>query len=499
MLLHNSTRDYERRRSLLYGNPKTASLSSSLVEQSPRVVWWTGLVDRPVEGASSAMAFPQALYRTALRALRAVSPAMMGGESKLARGLRGRRDAHERLVAWGRGPRTPLHQPVIWVHASSVGESLQARAVIDLLRRRTPGLQVVFTFFSPSAERVCEDFPADVCSYLPWDLPGVMGPILDTVQPSVIMFTQREVWPTLADQAATRGVPTVLIAGTMPEGAGRLSRAGRLLLGPAFRSLRAVAAVSKADGERFGLLGVERDRVTVTGDPGVDAVRDRVAGIDRTAPHMRIFGGERGPILVAGSTWPSDEEVLIPAVARVRESVPGLRIVLAPHEPDGCDFAGLGRALAADGWTPALLGDVEGALGADGADVILVDRVGVLADLYALGSVAYVGGGFHAGGLHSVLEPAAAASPVLIGPRYEGSVHAARLLAAGAARSVADAEALARAVREWLAAPEKNEDARQRAIAYIESHRGSAECTADLISQFLPRQDRLGTLSEGET
>ena len=448
------------------------------------------------------MAFPQALYRTALRALRAVSPAMMGGESKLARGLRGRRDAHERLVAWGRGARTPVHQPVIWVHASSVGESLQARAVIDVLRRRTPGLQVVFTFFSPSAERACEGFPADVSSYLPWDLPGVMGPILDTVQPSVIMFTQREVWPTLADQAATRGVPTVLIAGTMPEGAGRLSCAGRLLLGPAFRSLRAVAAVSKEDGERFGLLGVERDRVTVTGDAAFDAVRDRVAGIDRNLPHMRIFGDERGPILVAGSTWPSDDKVLIPAVACVRESVPGLRIVLAPHEPDGCDFAGLGRALVADGWTPALLGDIEGALGAEGAhgaDVILVDRVGVLADLYALGSVAYVGGGFHAGGLHSVLEPAAAASPVLIGSRYGGSVHAAGLLAAGAARSVADAEALAHALREWLAAPAKNEDARQRAIAYIESHRGSAECTADLISQFLPQQDRLGTLSEGET
>jgi 3-deoxy-D-manno-octulosonic-acid transferase len=446
------------------------------------------------------MALPQALYRTALRALRALSPVLMRGESKLARGLRGRRDAHERLVAWGGGVRSD--QPVIWVHASSVGESLQARAVIDVLRRRKPGLRVVFTFFSPSAERVCEDFPADICSYLPWDLPGVMGSVLDTVQPSVIMFTQREVWPTLADQAATRGVPTVLIAGTMPEGAGRLSLAGRLLLSPAFRSLRAVGAVSKEDGERFGLLGVKGDRVTVTGDSGVDAVRDRVAGIDRTATHMRIFGDERGPILVAGSTWPSDEEVLIPAVARVRESVPGWRIVLAPHEPDGCDFAGLGRALAADGWTPALLGDIEGAPGAEGAhgaDVILVDRVGVLADLYALGSIAYVGGGFHTGGLHSVLEPAAAALPVLIGPRWKGSVHTAPLVAAGAARSVADAEALAHALGEWAEDPEKNEDAGQRAIAYIESHRGSAECTADLISQFLPRQDRLGTLSEGET
>ena len=486
------------------------------------------------------MALPQALYRTALRALRALSPAMMTGGSKLARGLRGRRDAHERLAAWGRrthgdGDGCPegnggaaaadlADRPVVWVHASSVGESIQARAVIDVLRERMNGLQVVFTFFSPSAEGMCGcgDFPADVCTYLPWDLPEVMGPVLDAVQPSMIVFTQREVWPTLADEAATRGVPTALIAGTMSERAGRTSGPGRILLGPAFRSLRAVAAVSKEDGERFALLGVRGDRVTVTGDPGIDAARARVAGIDRGAPHMHIFScgrgpvdgrgplAGRGPILVAGSTWPADEEVLLPAVARVRESVPGLRIVLAPHEPDGYDFAGLGRRLAADGWTPALLGEAEGTWEApevgtvDGADAILVDRVGVLAELYTLASVAYVGGGFHAGGfhrggLHSVLEPAAAGVPVLIGPRYQGSVHATRLLEAGGARAVADAEALAHALREWLEAPQKNEEHAQRAMEYIEDHRGSAGWTADLITQFFPSQAGPGTLSEGET
>ncbi len=457
------------------------------------------------------MALPQALYRTGLRVLRALSPAMMRGGGKLARGLRGRRDAHERLAA---AATALADRPVVWVHASSVGESLQARAVIDVLRRRMPGLQVVFTFFSPSAEAVRGDFPADVVSYLPWDLPEVMGPVLDAVRPSVIVFTQREVWPTLAEEAAARGVPAVLIAGTMPQGAGRLSGPGRILLGPAFRSLRSVAAVSKEDADRFGLLGVRDDRVTVTGDPGIDGARDRVTRIDRGAPHMRVFSDERGPILVAGSTWSSDEKVLVPALARVRLMVPGLRIILAPHEPEGYDFARLGRRLATDGWTPALLGEIEASerareaegaeeafegAAAHGADAILVDRVGVLADLYSLASVAYVGGGFHRGGLHSVVEPAAAGVPVLMGPRYEGSLHATRLLAAAGARAVADADSLAYALREWLEAPKKNEERGQQAMDYIENHRGAAERTADLITQFLPQQTRRRTLSEGET
>ncbi len=452
------------------------------------------------------MALPQALYRTTLRTLRALSPALIRGDSKLARGLRGRRDAHERLAAWGRrargvvAPAVP-DRPVVWVHASSVGESLQARAVIDVLRERTPGLQVVFTFFSPSAEAVQGDFPAEVTSYLPWDLPEMMGPVLDAVQPDVIVFTQREVWPTLAEEAAARGVPTVLIAGMLPQGAGRLSGPGRILLGAAFRTLRSVAAVSKEDADRFGLLGVESDRVTVTGDPGIDAVRDRAARIDREASHMRVFeAGSRdtgGPILVAGSTWPSDEAVLLPALARVRGSVPGLRIVLAPHEPEGYDFAGLGRRLAVDGWTPLLLGEVEGGV-VLGAEAILVDRVGVLADLYSLASVAYVGGGFHDGGLHSVVEPAASGVPVLIGPRYQGSVHATRLLAAGAVRAVAGADSLAHALLMWLEVPEKNDDRRRHAMDYIEDHRGAAERTAPLITQFFPRRSGPGTLSEGE-
>jgi 3-deoxy-D-manno-octulosonic-acid transferase len=296
----------------------------------------------------------------------------------------------------------------------------------------------------------------------------------------------------------------------MPKGAGRSSPPGRILLGPAFRGLRAVGAVSKEDGERFGVLGVRSDRVEVTGDPGIDAARGRVVRIDRDAPHLRIFADGRGPvgakdpvegpgpILVAGSTWPSDEDVLIPALARVRGSVPGLRIVLAPHEPDGYDFAELARRLAGDGWTPALLAEAEAtgeALPAGtgvGANAILVDRVGVLAELYTLASVAYVGGGFHARGfrkrgLHSVLEPAAAGVPVLMGPRHEGSLHATRLLAAGAARVVADADSLAHALREWLEPRGKNEDPGRHAMDYIENHRGSAGRTADLIGRFLPQ------------
>jgi 3-deoxy-D-manno-octulosonic-acid transferase len=449
------------------------------------------------------MALPQAVYRTALRAAKALSPAMMRGDGKLARGLRGRRDAHEWLKEWREEDRSrcaagvPAEHRLVWVHASSVGESLQARAVVERLRARVPELRVVFTFFSPSAEIVCADFPADVCSYLPWDLPEVIGPVLDAVRPDVIVFTQREVWPTLVDEATARGVPTVLVAGTLPEGAGRLSRPGRILLRAAFQSLRAIAVVSEEDGHRFRLLGVQRERITVAGDPGIDAARDRAAAIDLDAPHMRLFVDEQEPVLVAGSTWPSDEDVLVPALARARAAVPGLRLVLVPHEPGGCDFAALATRLATDGWTPACLS--QGIAPHRVPDAILVDRVGVLPDLYKLATVAFVGGGFHSGGLHSVLEPAAVGVPVLVGPGYQNSLHAARLVAIGAARVVADADALVETLRGWLEVPKKKEEHGRRAADYIEAHQNAAERSADLITQFFPVRTRRRTPSDGET
>ncbi len=424
------------------------------------------------------------IYNTLLRGFRAASPGMAWGSSKLARGLRGRRGAHRTLVEWGETRRDPSRRAV-WLHASSVGEALQGQTVLEALEARIPALQTVFTFFSPSAEALAERFPADVSAYLPWDLPEVVGPVLNAVRPSLVVFTQKEVWPTLAAEAAKRGVPTALVAATLPAGARRLSRSGRALLGPAFRDLRRVAAISAADGKRFEQLGVPPAAVVVTGDPGVDAASGRAAAADPGGPHLRLFREEPWPVLVAGSTWSSDEDILMPALARVRSGRPDLRIVLAPHEPETWDFEGVRARLTADGWSPTLLGEAEGRGQLHGSNAVLVERMGVLAELYTVASMAYVGGGFHGRGLHSVLEPAAAGAPVLFGPRHRNSRAAMALLASGGARTVSDADGLVAAVREWLQDPEKLGRDGGRALDYIREQRGAADRTADLLVECL--------------
>ncbi|NIV62223.1 MAG: hypothetical protein GWN52_14130, partial [Gemmatimonadetes bacterium] len=135
------------------------------------------------------MSVAEAVYRIVVRGVRSAAPLFARGGSKLARGLRGRRDAAEALVSWGEVCRRP-GSPAAWFHAPSVGEGLQARSVMEILGREVPGVQLAFTHFSPSAVALARRMPADVAGYLPWDLPDEMGAVLDAVRPSLLAFTK---------------------------------------------------------------------------------------------------------------------------------------------------------------------------------------------------------------------------------------------------------------------------------------------------------------------
>jgi 3-deoxy-D-manno-octulosonic-acid transferase len=429
------------------------------------------------------MTFAYLAYRSALGALRLAGPAVAHGGSKLARGLRGRRHAGERLRTWARAYRDPA-RPLLWMHAPSVGEGLQAAAILIAVKSLDPSVQTVFTHFSPSAEALAQRIGVDVADYLPWDLVGEIGPVLDALSPTLVAFTKTEVWPTFAAEAERRGIPLALVAATLPASSSRLSRVAGPLLRPAFGRLNAVHAVSDDDGSRFAKLSVPRERVTVTGDPGVDSAAQRIAAADPEALHLRVFRNPR-PRVVAGSTWPVDHLILISAAGRARAEVPELQMVIAPHEPGELAVTGLVIALRAAGWRAGTLGEAERAGSSEALDAVVVERVGVLAHLYTIGAIAYVGGGFHNQGLHSVLEPAAAGIPCCFGPRHQGSLAAGELLRAGAA-SAADGEgSLAQVISRWLTNGEARGAAGRAAAEYVRAHRGAAERTAKLLLQAM--------------
>ncbi len=422
-------------------------------------------------------------YRMLMGGARLVAPLLAAGDSKLARGIRGRAGAVERLRDWARSGRVE-GRPLVWVHAPSVGEGLQARAVVRALKEAHPDCQVAYTHFSPSVAGFPMDMPADVTDYLPWDVSEDMGAVLEALSPSLLVFTKTEVWPVLAAEAARRSIPVALVAGTLRRDSGRAGAAGRALLGPAMRSLRMIAAVGEQDAARFARIGVPRERITVTGDPGIDAAVARAAEASPEAHYLRPFRAATVPVLVAGSTWPADEEALLEAATALRARSVSIRLVIAPHEPSEIHLNELAAGWRAAGWSSETLTQAEGNEATE-ADVVLVDRVGILAQLYAAGVIGYVGGGFGRRGLHSVLEPAAHGLPVLFGPHHTGSAAAVGLLDAGGALAVGSAEGLADALERWVRDPDARVRAGDAARAYLMRHRGAARRTGDLLAPFL--------------
>jgi 3-deoxy-D-manno-octulosonic-acid transferase len=398
---------------------------------------------------------------------------------KVARSLRARRSIRARYEAWGAAHRD-RSRPLLWVHAPSVGEGLQAKPVIGLLKARHPALQIAYTFFSPSAEKFAAGIGADFTDYLPFDTYGDAVSILDALQPTALVFSKLDVWPTLAAAAAARNVPLGIISATLAAESKRASWLASMLLGDAYRALAAVGAIDERDGARLAALGVRPDCISVTGDTRYDQVWERAQGADRSSALLFPFADGR-PTVVAGSTWPADEAVLLDSWRTVRSRLPEARLIIAPHEPIASHLEAIERWASSHSLKLSRLG----AAGERDAEIVLVDRVGVLGDLYAVASLSYVGGGFHSAGLHSVLEPAAFGSPVLFGPRHTASRDAGLLLAAGGGFSAHSSVELAVRLSESNTESDARATAGSRARAVVEQGLGAADKSVALVERLL--------------
>ena len=425
---------------------------------------------------NSLLRIPYALAGAAANALVAAVPS---GESKFRRGLGARRGIVKRFERWGAGSRD-TSRPLVWFHAPSVGEGLQALPVIELLRSRRPDIQIAYTFYSPSAEAFSRTVRADFVDYLPFDTVDNAGAILSALRPTTLVFSKLDVWPALTERASAAGVAIGVISATLPETSGRRGVFARALLGDAYKAIDRVGAIDEDDGERLHQQGVRRERISVTGDTRYDQVWSRAR--KQPSGFVQSLRSAR-PTLVAGSTWPSDEEHLLPAWTRIRDKIPDARLVIAPHEISGHHLRSI------EGWARGAalgLARLDAAEALD-SDVVLVDRYGILGDLYALADVAYVGGGFQSAGLHSVLEPAAFGVPVLFGPRNEKSREAARLTAAGGGAQVSREADLSLRLADWLGSLPARDLAGGAARTMVQDGLGAAERSFALVSALLAR------------
>jgi 3-deoxy-D-manno-octulosonic-acid transferase len=415
-------------------------------------------------------------YEGAAQLARALAVVAPSSPNKLVATFAARRGVTGRFAAFERDARLPL----LWMHAPSVGEGLQARPLLELVRTRQPATQVAYTYFSPSARAFASALDVDFRDVLPFDATAEMRAALEALRPTALVFSKLDVWPTLAREASRASVRLGLVSATLSAGSSRRTGIAGALLRDAYARLERVGAVSTDDADRLVALGVPASRVAVTGDTRYDQVWARASGVDRGSPLLAPLRSDR-PTFVAGSTWPSDERVLFAAWSRVAERHPEARLIVAPHEPNAGHVLPVERWAESAGLRAARLGTPASAT----ADVIVVDRVGVLGDLYALADMSFVGGGFHGAGLHSVLEPAAYGAPVLFGPRHTMSRDATALLDADGALAVEDERALTAVLTRWIESPDDRRAAGQTARAVVQRGLGAAERSYALVAGLL--------------
>jgi 3-deoxy-D-manno-octulosonic-acid transferase len=422
-------------------------------------------------------------YRAALRVGTALAPALGWFDPKIRAGTRARREAGDRLLDWARWNRNES-RPLVWFHAASVGEGLQAESVLRRLRQMRPDCQVIYTHFSPSAEGLAARLQVDAADYLPYDLPNRVDRLLQALEPDLLVFAKLDVWPELSTRAATSGTQVAIVAATVSPGSGRLRWPARRLLEPGYRAVAAAGAISSDDATRLVHLGVAPDRIRVLGDPRFDSVAERVRGVAPDEPLLRF--GQGAPTMVAGSTWPADEEVLLRAFSALLPRRPDARLILVPHEPTSDHLSRLERAARAlELPAPVRLGAAESP-----PSLLLVDRVGILATLYGAGTMAYVGGGFGTAGLHSVLEPAAWSLPVSFGPRWRNSRDAALLLDAGAASALPSStkkavRTLAQQWESWMSDEVRRQEQGLRARQVVDRGAGTSEQSARMLVELI--------------
>lgn len=297
-----------------------------------------------------------------------------------------------------------LRRP-FWIHAAS-GEIEYARPVIRKLKMAYPKIPILVTYGSPSAVNSIAKMPeVDAWGAVPWEFRTFVRKFLNRFQPRAVFFARTDVWPVLINEVQMRNIPSLLFSATFAENSSRLKFGMRGLTERTLGQLTKVFVVADQDKQQIAGL-VPADRLQVAGDTRYDQVFHRLAN-----PNTLMLPRPTGEalIFVAGSTWPEDELPLLQAFTKSK----GWRLILAPHEITEDHLQHLEDRLKRLDLKFQRFSQIQ-----DWTDpVLLVDRIGVLAELYTWGNLAFVGGSFKKQ-VHSVMEPLAAGLPVLVGPHH---------------------------------------------------------------------------------
>ncbi|MCE4563836.1 3-deoxy-D-manno-octulosonic acid transferase [Maribellus sp. CM-23] len=352
----------------------------------------------------------------------------------------------------------------LWFHCASLGEFEQGRPVIEEVKKEFPQYKIALTFFSPSGYEIRKNYDgADLVAYLPLDTKSNVRYFLDVLQPRKAFFVKYEYWYNYIHQLKQRNIPLYIVSAIFRENQSFFKNS---LWGKWYRkmlfSFEHIFIQNEKSAELLEKIGIAN--YTIAGDTRFD----RVAAIAKSAKkfeNVEKFKGD-SPLIIAGSTWKPDEELLAAFINNSR----GVKFILAPHEVAPANINRIHQLLKKKAISFSKVQNTA----IEEFDVLIIDSIGILSSLYQYGNIAYIGGGFGVG-IHNILEAATFKLPIIFGPNYLKFKEAVDLVEEKGAFPIEDSNSLNKALSGLL--EDKNELKKASGICqnYVEKNVGSTK------------------------
>jgi 3-deoxy-D-manno-octulosonic-acid transferase len=383
----------------------------------------------------------------------------------------------------------------IWIHAVSVGEALTARALAADLKTRYPRLRLFLSTTTIAGQQVARRSLSNVDAifYFPFDWTFIVRRTLRLVRPRIFIMMETEIWPNLLRECRRQGVRTVLINGRISSRSYPRYRLVRRFFRRVLADVDRCCMQSEESARRLVELGADPARVTVTGSLKFDSL-ELPAASTHAKPRERVLRFFRlspsRTVVVAGSTLRGEESAALRAFARIKTTLPGALLIVAPRHPER--FGEVERLASDAGFVTTRRSDLP--IDAEPrADVVVLDTIGELAQVYQLATAVFVGGSLVDQGGHNILEPAIFGKPIVFGAHMQNFREIAdTFLGNGAAVQVRSEDELADAMLQLVTDPVRRARLGAAARALVEANRGAKAKTLDVIADLVPPGDGRG-------
>ena len=310
-----------------------------------------------------------------------------------------------------------INGDVVWFHCASLGEFEQGRPVIESLKTTNPNIKIVLTFFSPSGYEIRKNYEfADAVFYLPIDFKSNAKQFIKLLKPKVVVFVKYEFWLNYLNELKKQNIPTYLISAVFRPNQHFFKWYGSIF----FDVLKGYKKIFLQDKNSFQLL---EEKGLVNIEIAGDTRFDRVIEISQTKkelPIIEIFCTNH-KIIIAGSTWPKDEELIIQSYKKLKEKYINLKLIIAPHEINKTSISNLEKIIE-NNYTL-----YTNPIHIEQADILIIDTIGLLSQIYRYGLAAFIGGGFN-DGIHNILEALVYNIPAAFGTNHHKFIEAAETL-----------------------------------------------------------------------